>query len=119
MTEKTPSDDQETVLSFLGTYVLAQHSAHAHQQLLDAAFHIFLTRLAYEPDLTEERFEELSVEAYSTFVEASLAAYRTWLREVGGEQRPEVWEPALITSREQFEEMVEDFHDSLERFGVL
>jgi hypothetical protein len=67
------------------TQIMMSHSNAGTVDTLTGARHFFITRAMYEGllgTMTEARYDQLSQEAWSTFVLPQILSFHTWLREV-------------------------------------
>jgi hypothetical protein len=116
-------DGPDAFTAFMTVSALAEHSASGEGHLLNAAQHFLLVRLYYERittgSLTYDRFDTLVSEAWSAFVQSTLAAYNTWLTEVSGAPPIDFFGAIIGNSREVFSQQSESLRDELNNFGVF
>jgi hypothetical protein len=114
--------EENPFVDFLVLNALSSHSSRGEEELINAGQHFLLVRLFYERsagELSRDRFEELSHEAWVTFVQSSLQAYYTWLLEVAGAPSAEAFEELLSDSFEEFSHYSDHLREEIERLGIF
>lgn len=118
-----PEDDKNHMMDFLAESALAEHSSQGHGYLQHAALHFLITRLTHEQlatdQLTLDRIEELTHEAWAVFVESSLVSYHTWLAEVEGAPDADMLDIILMQSRTDFQEVADQLIEQITAYGIL